>query len=398
MKTLATLTFLVLTGAAQAKTPLPKHDAKSIVENLRQTVLTGSIGEIRTAIKLASDFGFKSEHGYIIDQRQYDNLSVGGHHYVSPEARQFFKELADKANKLDDGSGFRINARDFDVALQRAKQSDEPYASSGLNGYAYDFIKYAKKHNDGIDYRDFSWVMQNVVQNVNPNAIDLLVDLANDKQVPFFYHNTFGDMLVSAARSGTSQSIERVLEHADEHSSIDSRSFASAMGIAAEKPDLERIRQLFTAATQREVRFTANDFVYHVLFKPVNSGDPETLALVIELANEHGLQFNGQHLGELLKPAAKHDEQIVQQVIDLVVKFGVKIDHQFFVAALKKVGKYYSDSAVTELIVGFAAEQGVNFSADDFSLIVRAAASSNNIKGVKAAFELAAAHGFTLGL
>ena len=63
MKTIAILALLVLTAAVQAKTksPLLGHNANNIIGLLQQTVQTGGLGEIRHAIKVASDYSFESE-------------------------------------------------------------------------------------------------------------------------------------------------------------------------------------------------------------------------------------------------------------------------------------------------------------------------------------------------
>ena len=403
MKTITILALLLLTVVAQAKALLPKHEAKSIVEMLQQTVRTGSLGEIREALKIASDYGFKSEHGFTISQAHYVSLLEGGRDADNPqEAISFLKELAAKANKIDGESMFRINPRDFDLALQNAKKNADPEAverAKIIDTLAYEFVKAAFEYDIGIDYRDFDGVMVDVAENKDPEAIDLLVELGEDKQHPFNYLNAFGRMLIRAASSGQSQNIDKVMEHADRQAhNIGNRNFTTAIKFAAEKEHIETMKHIFNIATERGLRFTADDFGIEILPHAVQSGDPKTIALVVEFATEHGVKFNSKRIGFAMQSAALKNEQVMQQMIELATKHGVTIDHKYFVEALTHAAANYSGSTNTlDLVVAFAAEQGVQLNINDFSSAMAKAARYNDIEGVRKVFELAAEDGVTLG-
>ena len=192
MKTITILALLVLTSALQARVLLPPHDTKYIVELLRRTVATKGIREIQEVTELAARYRFKSEQNFTISQNHYDFLLKGGSHKYNPqEGTSFLKELAAKANKIDGEDVYRINLRDFDLAWQNAKKNADPQTIEKIDKLAHSFTSAAFEYGDGIDYRALDTIMIAVAKNNNPDAIDLLVKLADDKQHPLLYLQTF---------------------------------------------------------------------------------------------------------------------------------------------------------------------------------------------------------------
>ena len=375
MKTIAMLALLVLTSAAQANTKslLSKHNANNITELLQQTVHTGALSEIRQAIKIASDYNFESEQFYTISQLHYDYLShgllsgflpgVGLYHNNEEEPISFLKELAAKANKIDGEDKFRINGHDFNLAQTSAslKTYQKPKARAVIEELADWFISNASNFGGGIASGNFDGVMMHVAINGDPEVIDLFVELADAKQHPFLRFQTFGSMIFKAAQYGKNKAIDRIIEHADRYApNIEDGNFTTAIKFAAGEKRIETMRHVFTIATKRGVRFTADDFGSEILADAMDSGDPKTIALVLELAAE----------------------------------YGVTIEHKYFAEALRRAARSYSGMSKLELVVDFAAEQGVKLNIDDFSSAMAVAARYNNIKEVRKVLKLAAEHGF----
>ena len=384
MKTIAMLALLVLTAAAQAKTKalLPQHDANSIIELLRQTVQAGGLGEIREAIKIASNYSFESEQFFTLSQKYYDYLSRGSwvefFHMVGflpmagtrlnsqeeSKVSSFLKELAAKANKIDGEDNFRINRHDFNLILTSASLNtqQEPEARAVIDELVDLFTRDASDYGGGIYSRNFEGVMIDVAENGDPEVIDLFVELADAKQHPLLHFQTFGGMIFKAAQYGKTRAIDRIIEHADRHGhNIEDGNFTTAIKVAAKEKHVETMRRVFTIATKRGVRFTADDFGAKILSDAVRSGDPKTIALVFELAAEHG----------------------------------VTIEHKHFAAALTHAEWGHFGAGTLELVVGFAAEHGIKLNIDDFSRAMTAAARLGGIDRVKKVFKFAVEHGFT---
>ena len=167
---------------------------------------------------------------------------------------------------------------------------------------------------------------------------------------------------MATAQYGKNKTIDRIIEHADRYApNIDDSNFTIAIKLAAGEKRAETMRHVFTIATKRGAKFTADDFGSEILSSAVQSGDPKTIALVLELAAEHG----------------------------------VTIEHKHFAAALTHAEWGHSGSGTLELVVGFAAEQGVKLNVNDFSSAMVTAARYGGIDRVKKVFEFAAEHAFT---
>ena len=88
-----------------------------------------------------------------------------------------------------------------------------------------------------------------------------------------------------------------------------------AIGYAHEKGHIKTMKHLFSIVTKRGIRLTADDLVHKLLRDAVQSGNPKKITLVVELAAEHGVEFNSQHFGLAMEAAVQKNKQVVQRVV-----------------------------------------------------------------------------------
>ena len=292
------------------------------------------------------------------------------------------------------------DARSIQEAFRKA-------ARSGSYSKINKVIKLVSEHGFMIDDRAFEWGLQDVSGSGNLEAINLLVELADKRGHLYDYHNTFDFMIRNAAASGNLEAIDLVMKLADEHHlAISADSFSEAMARVAEKGDTETIEHIYTIVSNREVKLDADSFGNYVLREAANSGDPKTIALAGEIAAEHGIKLEEKHLGGAMPHAAAKDPEALEQLFKLINERGVKLEAKYFVAAMAQAAEHHSgyiykkieleievSDRTIELVVDFAAKQGVIFTADDFGLAMARAARYGNTMGVRKAYELAAEHG-----
>ena len=322
------------------------------------------------------------------------------------------------------------NTRSITIALRKATQTGE-YKK------IHKVVRLISDHSPNIDHRDLNRALLDVANSGNPKAIDLLVELADERGHPYDYHNTFGFMIRNTAESGNLEAIDLVVKLADEHRlKINADDFCYAMECAADNGNSKTISHVFTIATRRKVKLKGDLFARRVQWPAANSGDPKTIALVnkiaieqgikikdnwgraieravetknyeavrqiIEIADELGVKLEGRFFdGAMLRAAETKNYEAVRQITEIADEFGIKLeDKYYYVKILAQVAKEIlflaEPTKQLGVIVDFAAERGVKFNADDFGLAIAQVASSGNTNGVRKVFELAAEHGVTL--
>ena len=310
-------------------------------------------------------------------------------------------------------------------------------AQTGEYKKIHKVVRLISDHSPNIDHRDLNRALLDVANSGNPKAIDLLVELADERGHPYDYHNTFGFMIRNTAESGNLEAIDLVVKLADEHRlKINADDFCYAMECAADNGNSKTISHVFTIATRRKVKLKGDLFGRRVLWRAASSGNPKTIALVNKIAIEQGIKIKDNWGRAIERAVETKNYEAVRQIIEIADELGVKLEGRFFDGAMlrtveaknyeaigqlteiadelgiKLEDKYYyvrTLARVAEeilflaeptkqlgLVIDFAAERGVKFNADDFGLVVAQVASSGNTNGVRKVFELAAEHGVTL--
>ena len=277
-------------------------------------------------------------------------------------------------------------------------------------------IKFISKHDLKLDHRDLEWVLQDVAKSGNPKAIDHVARFTDKLKHPYDYYDTFGFMVREAAMSGNLESIDLVMKLADKHAlQINADDFSFAMARAAERADSQTMRHISTIAANtwikleaKWVKLEANHFG-NALTSASRSGEPEAIALVVELATDHDIRTTDKYFGQAMEIAAGKNYHAVRQVIKLVDERGIRLDRPYFVEALAHSAEKYSgiDTGTLKFdsgerpgykaiatVVDFAAEQSIKLNADDFGLAMARAARNGNTKGVRKVVEFATQNEF----
>ena len=304
-----------------------------------------------------------------------------------------------------------------------------------------ELIALASEHVTMIDSKDLSWLLLDVSESAKPEAIDMLVKFAARRYHPFGYYKDFGSMLMGAARSGSHEAIDLVVSLADDyHSLIRPDDFSLAMAWAAGNGDASTVVHVFAIAAQSEVGLDAGHFGDNVLSSAAKSGDPETIAIVHEIAIQYGLKFQDKHVGWALQYAAGKNAEGLRQVDEIATKQGIKLEKEYFVEAIVQatsifvsdveyteqrvdlVADLMADFAdkhsinpeihhaikakmqvvldyeveIIELTLDLADKHGIKFTADDFGQAMAAAARRGKTTRVEKMLAIVGRHGITL--
>lgn len=123
---------------------------------------------------------------------------------------------------------------------------------------------------------------------------------------------------------------------------------------------------------------------------------PKAIALVNKIAIEQEIKIKDKHWGWAMQNAAKNSEAL-EQMFKIITEHGVKLENKYYVETLARTAEdYFSYDYKIELVVNFAAGQGVKFTADDFGLAMARATRYGNTNGMRKVVEFAIDHGVIL--
>lgn len=266
-------------------------------------------------------------------------------------------------------------------------------------------IKLADKHDLKLDHLDLSWILLDVAASGNLEAIDLLVKYADELDHNHHHFNNFGRMIRKTTQYGHLKATDLVIKLADKHRiEIPADDFTMAIAYAANNGETKAINHTYTIATKREVSFDAERFGGKVLSEAASSSHPKAIALVNKIAIEQEIKIKDKHWGWAMQTAANNSEAL-EQMFKIITEQGVKLQNKYYVETLARAAKHHYETAeleievadkTIELVVDFAAEQGIKFAADDFGLAMARATKYGNTEGMRKVVELAIDHGVIL--
>ena len=307
-----------------------------------------------------------------------------------------------RANALSSrlyGGHLSLNdAHNLNIALQRA-------ARKGKSRKIIKLMQRASRYGVVIHHHDFEVMLQNVAASGKPKAINLVVELADKRWHTYYFSNTFGHMFHNAALSGSLQAINLVVELADVRDiRVRADDFIQAMARVAEKADTETIADVLDIATSRGFQLGTSDISDAVIDEMLHSaaaksGDTETIVMVTELMDKHNIEIADKHFGEALVRAARGSYKDTRQVLELLSSRDVNIDREYLVTALENTGSSISHFGVEkkmQLLLEFAAQQGITLNADDFGGVMASAARHYSWPGIEIAIKVATEHGLTI--
>ena len=288
----------------------------------------------------------------------------------------------------------------------------KPAAQGGNPQKIQEIIAHPSKYGTTIDEKDLSWLLLYVAKSGNPESIDLLVKFADERHHPFKGYGDFGRMVKGAAQSGKHAAVDLVVRLADKYRlPIHADDFTSTMVWAANKGDTPTIKHIYTIVTEREIKLNTEDYSYVLPRKAAQSGDPQIIALIDEIATAQGFRIADDGWSMSIKEAAAKNYRVLEQVMAIVNNHDIKIERKYLVDALTRAAQNYSGYKVAslevdtgnkpgyktiEMVIDFATKQGDALHADDFGQAMASAAGSGNKGGVEKILELASKHGVIL--